>query len=414
MKILQVGPVPPDWGGESVGGVATHLQALAKYLSRAGHEVTILANKILSTKGIRLDRDRPSVYEISFSKLLIQRQFQISLIGTIRAAIQTKLYLGSLASWKAAFFRTLQLSIALWQFDPDIIHVHHLESRFPHVWYMAGNKVPIVTSVHSTNSINFGPMEEKIRYRGLIRKNLNLCPHLIFVAKNLKVEFNKVFESNKGRIHEKIIYNPVDQTDFFTLSKDAARREIKISSRDPIILYVGALTVRKNVSALIRAIALLKDEEIIARLVVVGHGPLYEELKALSEQIGVLDQVSFRGWIKHSELLYYYNAADLFALASLGEGFPLVVIEALVCGCPVLGTETAVLETVEPGVTGFIVKADDRSIAESIKSSLNIDWDRERISDKTISRFGWEASLPNFMSFYREVISLVGKQGLLL
>ena len=69
MKILQVGPIPPEIGGKTVGGVATHVWDLSRHLAKRGHEVAVLADNFLNTPAIPIIKDGVKVY--GFSKAFV-------------------------------------------------------------------------------------------------------------------------------------------------------------------------------------------------------------------------------------------------------------------------------------------------------------------------------------------------------
>ena len=93
---------------------------------------------------------------------------------------------------------------------------------------------------------------------------------------------------------------------------------------------VGNLVPEKGFDLLIRAIAELRE----VQLLIVGEGPLKEELVSLAQSLAP-DRVEFRGNVPQAELRYVYAAGDVLALPSLREGWPNVVLEAIACGTPV-------------------------------------------------------------------------------
>src|SRR5437667_11474023 len=90
---------------------------------------------------------------------------------------------------------------------------------------------------------------------------------------------------------------------------------------------------------LIRAMAILKRDRPEALLLIGGVGSVGQELESFSEALGLREQVRFLGFIPDEALPLYYQAADVFILATRElEGFGLVTVEALAGGTPVLGT----------------------------------------------------------------------------
>jgi glycosyltransferase involved in cell wall biosynthesis len=102
------------------------------------------------------------------------------------------------------------------------------------------------------------------------------------------------------------------------------------------VLYVGRLSEEKNLSTLVRAAALLRDR-LPLRLVLVGDGPLRQELAAEARAAGVA--TDFRGVVDQRVLPELYAAAHAFVLASFTEGHPKVLLEAMATGLPCVASD---------------------------------------------------------------------------
>ena len=122
------------------------------------------------------------------------------------------------------------------------------------------------------------------------------------------------------------------------------------------ILTVGRAVPAKGQALLIEAVAELTARGVEARLVVVGDGPQLEELRALAARLGVADRVEFPGAVGQGEIRAHYARADVFAMASFAEGLPVVLMEAMATGLPVVASRiTGVPELVQPGENGLLV-----------------------------------------------------------
>jgi glycosyltransferase involved in cell wall biosynthesis len=122
------------------------------------------------------------------------------------------------------------------------------------------------------------------------------------------------------------------------------------------ILSVGRVVPVKGYPLLVEALADLRSRGIEARLTIVGHGPHLGELRDLAARLGVEDRVELAGAVGQDAIVTHYARADVFALASFTEGLPVVLMEAMACGLPVVATHiTGVPELVEEGVSGHLV-----------------------------------------------------------
>ena len=126
--------------------------------------------------------------------------------------------------------------------------------------------------------------------------------------------------------------NGVDLDRFRPGDRVAAREQVGFRRRT--LLTVGHLIERKDHELMIRALPLVPD----ADLVIVGEGPLHQQLLATAREAGVANRVRIVGNVLQDRLVTYYTAADLSLLTSRHEGMPNVVLESLACGTPVIAT----------------------------------------------------------------------------
>jgi glycosyltransferase involved in cell wall biosynthesis len=148
------------------------------------------------------------------------------------------------------------------------------------------------------------------------------------------------------------IPNAVD-TEFFHPGSDEPR------GSEPTVLCVGRLhDAQKRLSDVIRALARLPD---CWRLRIAGNGPDRETLERLSDELGVRDRIEYLGFVADaSQLRALYRAASVVALPSAYEGLPMVLLEAMSCGTPVVGSDIpAIAEVVERGRSGLLVPVGD-------------------------------------------------------
>ena len=111
-------------------------------------------------------------------------------------------------------------------------------------------------------------------------------------------------------------------------------REVSVdesASKEKVILYVGRFAWEKNPSALIRAFGKVKDKQ-GWKLVMLGDGPLFHEMIQLSVELGLENEIEFKGQVKDVD--YYFSRASIYVLPSVLEGFPNALCEAMAFGLP--------------------------------------------------------------------------------
>ena len=132
------------------------------------------------------------------------------------------------------------------------------------------------------------------------------------------------------------IHNPVVGPDLARQAKLPVQHPWFRDRRRPIILSAGRLERVKDHVTLIRAFALVAEKR-DARLVVLGEGRQRRELVRLALRLGVAHLVDFPGF--HANPFAFMAKARLFALSSVSEGMPNVLIQAMACGTPVVSTD---------------------------------------------------------------------------
>jgi glycosyltransferase involved in cell wall biosynthesis len=124
-----------------------------------------------------------------------------------------------------------------------------------------------------------------------------------------------------------------------------------------IIGTVARLIQRKGIDVLLRAFGIVRHSHRV-HLIVVGDGPLGEELRALAHELRIEDSISWLGF--QADPVKWLEAMDVFAFPSRLEGVPNAVLEAMAVGLPIVATTIGgVVDILEEGRTGFLIPPDD-------------------------------------------------------
>ncbi len=140
----------------------------------------------------------------------------------------------------------------------------------------------------------------------------------------------------------------------------------------PRILHVASLVPVKDQSSLLLAFRHVRHMEPDAHLHIVGLGPLRGQLEHLVDQLELRPAVTFHGEIRRESLPSFYRQADLFVLSSRHEQQPAVVLEALLCGCPVAGTNVGIMSELADSSAVLVAPADPTALATAILDALNL------------------------------------------
>ena len=263
------------------------------------------------------------------------------------------------------------------EFDFDLIDAHYVyPDGFAAVLLADFFRIPVVVSARGTD-INL--YKEFPLIRQLLRHTLLKADKAISVCQALKDE---MIQLGIPAAKISVIPNGVDSSKFYPLSKEVAKRNLGIPTDKKLILSVGSLIPRKGFDLLIRAIKVLGDRyhKKDLFLAIVGEGKLRGDLEKLISSLNLDEHVFLVGAKPHQELYCWYNAADLFCLASSREGWPNVVMESLACGTPVVATEVwGVPEIIQSDKIGLLAKRSVPELAKAISLALQRQWNSPEI-----------------------------------
>jgi glycosyltransferase involved in cell wall biosynthesis len=244
-----------------------------------------------------------------------------------------------------------------------------------------------------------------------VKDDLCAAQNLIFVSQYVQRQVETLFPAGLQKKRIWIVHNPIDGSLFSPIPRREAWTALKLPVGDPLILFVGSLIPRKAIHLLIDAFSEVIKQHPRARLMIVGDGPQGGELEKKIQEKGLNGFVSLEGRKSQAELRYYYSAADLFVLPSLMESFGLVFIEAMLCGCPVLGTAEALKEILPSDANGFYIPPGDvQLLTRGIHKALKRPWDREKIRNSVL-HFDWKQTIDKFEHIYHEISEAPRSQG---
>lgn len=176
-----------------------------------------------------------------------------------------------------------------------------------------------------------------------------------------------------------------------------------------LMVSPGRLVPWKGFGSLIKVHANLLKRHPDLKLLIIGSGPEEEKLAALVEKLKLTDSVVFTGNVENAVMLRYIRAADVFALNTKYEGFSHLLLEAATIGTPIVTTDIGGNpELVEDGVSGYLVKPDDRKVFEDrIHALLSSPELRARLSGnakRKAQRFSVERMIDETEAVLRSVV----------
>src|SRR5262249_60620041 len=165
----------------------------------------------------------------------------------------------------------------------------------------------------------------------------------------------------------KVIHNGVDSVLFHPGSREQARQDLGLHQSAPIVLFIGNLVPVKALEVLIAAASRLVQTGLRFQCLLIGQGPLREQLERQVSQLGLAETVRFLGSKPHADLPPWYRAADLVVLPSRSEGVPNVLLEAAACGTPFVASRVGgIPEIAHLGLSQLVPSGDVDALAGAI------------------------------------------------
>jgi glycosyltransferase involved in cell wall biosynthesis len=211
---------------------------------------------------------------------------------------------------------------------PHIVHTLQFSGDYFGRLAAWGLGVPVITHIRNVKS-------ERKLHRRLINKLLSFRTDLYLSVSKAALETIRR-EHNLARRPMQVLYNAVDPD---KLDVPAHDLQALFGLDGPVILGVGRLVAQKNFDKLLRAFALVLKDIPDAGLVILGDGPLRDDLEQLKSQLGLDGRAVLAGYRPNSEVPRFLRAATLLAMPSDYEGLPVTHVEAMFCGLPAVISE---------------------------------------------------------------------------
>lgn len=178
------------------------------------------------------------------------------------------------------------------------------------------------------------------------------------------------------------------------------------------VLQAGNLIPQKKTDVTIRAFSALRQKYPAASLTVVGSGPEQESLKMLCENLKLGESVVFTGRLPNGELLQQMAKTQFFVMPSVCEGFGIVYLEAMACGCVAIGTQgEGISDLIVSGKNGILVPPDDpEAIAGEIAACLEDPLKAAEMAEhgrKDARALTWEANAEKYLKLFLSLMQEV-------
>jgi glycosyltransferase involved in cell wall biosynthesis len=264
------------------------------------------------------------------------------------------------------------------EFSPDLISLHHFDARFATLARVLGRtSIPLVMAAHDAELVC--PISTLVRpgnviCEGGVRTRCLFTGCHVGLGGPYNLAQTRSFDrALRGRMRAYLCpsrslmeyldsngYRPAIHLPSFARIPDGIRRApVPPPGSDvrPTIGYLGRLEWYKGVHDLLRAVAVLHRDRPEIRLDIAGDGPSRGGLEVLAAKLGIAGQVTFRGRLTGADKEDWFGGVHVVAVPSnMWENFPLVALEALARGRPVVATSIGgIPDIVDDGESGYLV-----------------------------------------------------------
>lgn len=362
----------PTFGGSGV--VATELGIA---LARRGHEIHF----VTYSQPVRLELLNPNIHfhevHVPEYPLFHYQPYELALSSKLVETIRS--------------------------FGIELLHVHY---AIPHAYagYMTkkmledeGIYVPMVTTLHGTDITLLG---NHPFYKPAVQFSINKSDVVTSVSQSLKEDTLEIFDIRK-EIH--VIPNFIDKTKYNRAPEDC-QRSLMARDDEYILTHVSNFRKVKRVQDVVKIFHKVQ-QQVPAKLIMVGEGPEKEGAELLAEELGIEEKVLFLG--NSNEVEHILCFSDIFLLPSEKESFGLAALEAMITKTAVISSNAGgIPELNEHGVSGYLSDVGDTE--DMVQNTLKILKD-----DATLQAFKKRAyerackfDIHNILPMYEEIYDL--------
>ncbi|XSG73969.1 glycosyltransferase family 4 protein [Herpetosiphon llansteffanensis] len=361
-----------------IGGAERQLAALAPFLAAEGVAISVLTRRYAGFKPFEMIDNVPV--------------HRLPIPGPVPTA--------------ALVFTAAAIPL-LWRLKPNLVHAHEMFS--PATTAIAAKQalgLPYAVTAHRS-----GPLGDVLRMqqrpfgKGRLERITKTADAFFTISREIDHEFDQILGIEAERRH--YVPNGVDPEKYHPISaeaKIALRRELNLPSEGPITLYAGRLSEEKRVRYLVEAWPAVRAKHPDASLLILGQGPEEAALKAKSSA-GVI----FGGAVHN--VPPYLQAADVFVLPSIAEGFSVAMLEAMASELAVIITDVGgARDAIDDGQNGLIIPPDDQpALEQALLAVLGDAAARQRMGQTARQRVQQEFALSVIAKRLRSLYEGVAK-----
>jgi glycosyltransferase involved in cell wall biosynthesis len=296
-----------------------------------------------------------------------------------------------------------KLKNALQSYKPDVIHIAtEGPLGWSALWAAQKLNIPVTSSFH-TNFHHYSHHYKLSMIKNLITRYLRKFHNQTLITLVPTSQLKK--ELHRKKFNNLVLWSRGVDTQLFhpARRKETIRAQWGLKSTDLALIYVGRLALEKNIQLVLKTYHALSKTISNAKLILVGDGPLYQEIKHN------YPDVILCGSLSGENLAAHYASGDIFLFPSTTETFGNVTTEALASGLGVIAyNQAAAAELIQNHVNGIAIRTDDEEafIAETI--ALALDQSKlasmRKAASQSVSSLSWMNIFRDFETILKNAI----------
>lgn len=284
---------------------------------------------------------------------------------------------------------------AIRSFNADVVHCHGYRPDLLAGWAALGLGIPRTSTVHGfTGGGRKNRLYEWLQLRALARFD-----GVIAVSRPIR---DRLIGAGVPEERIRVIPNALEPTPL--LEGSAARAALGIAGTGPVLGWVGRISAEKGLDVLIDAVPRLRDLPWV--VAVLGDGPLRAAAEARAAACGIAGRVHWQGGVPNAAR--YFRAFDVFVLSSRTEGTPIVLLEAMAAGVPIVAARVGGVPDVLDTESAVLVPPDDpAALATAIRQVLTDPGLAQRLATRAAYRVARDFAVPGWIeqhaAFYQDI-----------
>jgi len=367
--------VYPTYGGSGIVG-----SELGKELAARGHTVHFIASALPTRLTELNERVRFHEVEMMSYPLFEHQPYTLALATKMATVAQEE--------------------------NLDLLHVHYaiphsISAILARESLKPQRRLPVITTLHGTDITLVGADRS---YLPITRYGIVQSDGVTAISHYLKEATKEIFQFDEITV----IPNFVCQTDYQRLP-DSSLRQSLAPENEPLLVHVSNFRPVKRPVDCVEILARVLQKGIKTRLVMVGDGSERTNVEHRARCLGIFERCSFVG--KQPRIADYLSVSDVLLLPSEQESFGLAALEVMACEVPVIASRVGgIPEVVTDGETGFLsdvgdvekMAADAANLLANEKLRIEMG---KRARESAISRYRTDVVIPQYISFYRQVLA---------